>query len=101
MSGSMELTDERTPAPGKWRAVRDTLAQLMKSLPELEKFQVILFSDRVTYPLGGDGRWLDYDAKSADRAGAALATVRPQGNTDLYSAFDAAFRLRDAGLDTV
>jgi predicted nucleic acid-binding Zn-ribbon protein len=101
MSGSMELTDERTPAPGKWRAVRDTLRQIMKSLPDLEKFQVILFADRVVYPLGSEGRWINADAQGTDRVVQTLSAIRPQGNTDLYSAFDAAFRLRDAGLDTI
>src|SRR4029077_11001241 len=36
MSGSMDLVDEKTPAENKWAGVRNTLAQLMKSLPNLE-----------------------------------------------------------------
>src|SRR5438874_1082281 len=101
MSGSMELIDERTPSAGKWQGVRETLAKLMKSLPELEKYQVILFSDRVSYPLGNETGWLAYDAMSADRTLNALAAVRPVGNTNMYAAFEAAFRLRADGLDTI
>src|SRR5262249_55395467 len=101
MSGSMELLDERTPSAGKWQGVRETLARIMKSLPELEKYQVILFSDRVSYPLGNENGWLTYDTLSADRALNALAAVRPVGDTNLYAAFEAAFRLRASGLDTI
>jgi hypothetical protein len=102
MSGSMELVDEKTAAPNKWLGVRETLSKVMRSLTDLTKFQVILFSDKVSYPLGSDGRWIDYDPKtSADQALKALAQTRPTGPTDMYSAFEAAFRLRDLGLDTI
>lgn len=102
MSGSMDLVDERTPDPNKWIGVRDTLAKIMRSLPDLEKFQVLLFSNKVTYLLGNDGVWLDYDPQtSAKRATQALAAIRPVGSTNMYDAFEAAFRFRKAGLDTI
>jgi von Willebrand factor type A domain len=102
MSGSMELVDENTSAPDKWAGVRSTLAKIMRSLPDLEKFQVILFSDRVTYLLGSDQRWLDYNPEtSEERVARALAAVKPRGNTDMYIAFEAAFRYRALGLDTI
>src|SRR5438132_519139 len=102
MSGSMELVDEKTAAPNKWLGVRETLGKVMRSLTDLTKFQVILFSDKVSYPLGNDGRWIDYEPKtSADQALKALAQTKPTGPTDMYSAFEAAFRLRDLGLDTI
>jgi hypothetical protein len=102
MSGSMELVDENTSAPDKWAGVRSTLAKIMRSLPDLEKFQVILFSDRVTYLLGSDQRWLDYDSTtSEDRVTRTLAAIKPRGNTDMYIAFEAAFRYRPLGLDTI
>ncbi len=101
MSGSMELVDERTPSPNKWQGVRDTLGKIMRSLPEMEKFQVILFSDKVLYPLGGDNAWIDFQSDSVDRTLKTLASITPRGNTDMYAAFEAAFRLRPAGLDTI
>jgi hypothetical protein len=102
MSGSMELVDEKTAAPAKWLGVRETLAKVMRSLTDLTKFQVIVFADKVVYPLGNDGRWLDYDPKaSADRALKALAETKPNGPTNMYTAFESAFRFRDLGLDTI
>jgi archaellum component FlaC len=102
MSGSMELVDERTPDANKWLGVRETLTKIMRSLPDLEKFQVLIFSNKVSYLLGSDGLWLDYDPKvSADRVGKALAAIRPLGSTNMYDAFETAFRFRAAGLDTV
>jgi len=102
MSGSMDYADEKTPAPEKWPSVRAALVKLMRSLPALEKFQVILFSDKAAFVLGGDDRWLSYDANlSPEQASKALAAVKPKGNTNIYAAFDAAFRLRADGLDTI
>jgi hypothetical protein len=101
MSGSMEYVDEKTLAPDKWTGVRDTLAKIMRSLPSLEKYQVILFSDKVTYPLGADEGWLNYDGQSAERAVATLKRIQPKGGTNMYAAFEAAFRFRPQGLDTV
>ncbi|HEY1380586.1 MAG TPA: VWA domain-containing protein [Gemmataceae bacterium] len=102
MSGSMDLVDEKTPDPAKWAGVRETVQKIMRSLPQLEKYQVILFSDRITYLLGSDGKWLDYDAKTtADRVGKALAATPPKGNTNMYMALEAAFQFRPQGLDTI
>lgn len=101
MSGSMELIDERTPAANKWTGVRETVAKVMRSLPELEKFQVILFSDRVSYPLGNIEHWLDFDATAVDRTLKAISEAKPTGNTNMYSAFETAFKFRAAGMDTI
>src|SRR5262249_37927629 len=102
MSGSMELVDERTPAPGKWSGVRATLTKILRSLSEVEKFQVILFSDGLQFPLGHKGGWLDFDPKtSADEVTRALATIKPRGDTDTHAALKAAFDLRPSGLDTI
>jgi septal ring factor EnvC (AmiA/AmiB activator) len=102
MSGSMELVDERTEAPAKWRGVRESLAKIMRSLPDLEKFHVIVFSDKVDYVLGHSDRWLDFDPKtSADEVVKALEKIKPNGSTDMYSAFQAAFRFKQAGMDTI
>src|SRR5262249_9368272 len=102
MSGSMELVDENTPAPNKWQGVRDTVAKLMRSLPGLEKYQIIVFSNSASFLLGNDGKWFDYDAKtSVDRAVQALAGIKPHGGTDMYAGLQAAFRFRPLGLDTI
>jgi hypothetical protein len=102
MSGSMELVDIRTPAANKWVGVRETLAKIMRSLSDLDKFQVIVFSEKISYLLGNDGRWLDFDAKtSVDHAVRALAATKPTGGTNMYDAFEAAFRYRSDGLDTI
>src|SRR5207248_7250898 len=102
MSGSMELVDERTPDANKWLGVRETVTKIMRSLPDLEKFQVLVFANRVSYLLGNEGRWLNYDPKiSADRVMQALAAIRPQGSTNMYDAFETAFRFRTDGLDTI
>jgi predicted nucleic acid-binding Zn-ribbon protein len=102
MSGSMELVDERTPDASKWRGVRETVAKIMRSLPDLDKFQILIFANRVSYLLGNEGRWFNYDPKtSTDRVVQALAAIRPQGSTNMYDAFETAFRFRADGLDTI
>jgi hypothetical protein len=101
-SGSMAFVDEKTPAPHKWVEVRRTVARLMQSLPGLEKFQLITFAEKSSYPLGGAGKWLDYDAKAGPKKVLeALAAAKPAGGTNMYAALDAAFRYRADGLDTV
>ncbi|MFO0866311.1 MAG: VWA domain-containing protein [Gemmataceae bacterium] len=102
MSGSMELIDENTADPDKWPLVCDTVSKIMQSLPDLKQYQVILFSDRVRYPLGSDGRWLNYDGKeNAEVAAARLKKIRPVGETNMYAAMEEAFRYRDHGLETI
>jgi predicted nucleic acid-binding Zn-ribbon protein len=102
MSGSMDLVDEKTQAPDKWKGVRDTLARILRSLPEVEKFQVVVFSDKTRYLLGGEERWFDYDPKtSANRILEALAGTKPLGGTNMYTALETAFRFRSQGLDTI
>jgi hypothetical protein len=102
MSGSMDSVDEKTPAPTKWPEVRNTVARLMRSLPELEKFQVIVFAEKASFLMGQDGEWIDYEARtSPDSVVEALAKIKPDGGTNMSAAMEAAFRLRATGLDTV
>src|SRR5262249_23218760 len=50
----------------------------------------------------GPGRWLDLDPKtSVPQVEKALTAIKPRGNTDMHVAFDAAFKLRSQGLDTI
>jgi hypothetical protein len=102
ISGSMELLDESTRAPHKWLEVRNTVARLMRSLPDLEKFQVITFNNKADFPLGSDGKWLSHEGEaSTKRVLATLAKVKVKGGTNMYAALNAAFRYRKDGLDAV
>jgi peptidoglycan hydrolase CwlO-like protein len=102
MSGSMEYLDDNTPAPQKWVAVRETVAKIMRSLPDLRKFQVVAFSNKAIFPLGKDDEWLDFNPNvSADLVLKTLAAVKPNGGTNMYSAMEAVFRMRPQGLDAI
>jgi hypothetical protein len=102
ISGSMMLLDESTKAPNKWLEVRNTVARLMRSLPELEKFQVITFNNKIAYPMGNDGKWLAHEGEaSVKKVQDQLAKVQVRSGTNMYLALDAAFRFRKDGLDTV
>jgi hypothetical protein len=102
MSGSMELIDENTPDPDKWPLVCETVAKIMRSLPELKSYQVLLFSDKVRYPFGKPGKWLEYDPRVTP-AGTfkGLKAVKPVGETNMAAVFEEAFRFRPQGLDTI
>lgn len=102
MSGSMELIDENTADPDKWPMVCETVSKIMQSLPDLKQYQVILFSDRVRYPLGNEGRWSTYEGKETAKSIAdRLKKVKPIGETNMYAAFEEVFRYRDHGLETI
>jgi hypothetical protein len=102
MSGSMAMTDEKTPDPEKWPLVCETVVQLMRSLKGLQFFQVLLFSDRVRYPLGSPAAWLKYDpSETPKKTLAALKAVQPDGETNMHAVFAEAFRYREAALDTI
>jgi hypothetical protein len=101
-SGSMGSRDPQTSDPNKWPGVVRTLVQLLRSLPEVQRFQVILFADDAQFVLGKPGQWLTYEGeKSLEEVNKALMKVAPKGNTNMYAALDAAFRLRSQGLDTI
>jgi hypothetical protein len=100
-SGSMTMVDDKTDAPLKWVEVRRTVAKLMESLPKLSKYQLITFGPRLKYPLGSDGKWIDYKKESPLEVLKALEETKPSGGTNMYIAFDAAFGFRKDGLDTV
>jgi hypothetical protein len=101
ISGSMKLLDERTPDPNKWPIVIETIGKVMRTIPDLEKFQVVVFSRESRY-LFGRGEWQDYKGEaSLKRVSDALKTTEPGGDTNLYNGFDLAFRLRSEGLDTI
>jgi predicted nucleic acid-binding Zn-ribbon protein len=101
MSGSMEKTDEKTVAPHKWPTVAETVAKVMRTIPNLEHYQVVLFSRSARWMVG-NGDWQPYNGEaSATAVKDAIVRVKPEGDTNLYSAFDLAFSLRARGLDTI
>ncbi len=102
-SGSMELLDENTTAPNKWLEVCNSVAQLIRSLPNLEKFQIIAFASTTAYPLGNEGRWIDAGPNAAGNALKALKAIKPKGGTNMYVALEKAFEYRKLAeaVDTV
>lgn len=101
ISGSMKLIDDKTPAPDKWATVIETVAKVMRSLTELDKFQVVTFS-RNADTLFPAGDWQPYEGESSvRRVTDALQRVNPDGDTNMYDALDTAFRMKPSGLDTI
>jgi len=103
MSGSMELSDEATADPDKWPMLCETVARILQSLLDVTDYQVILFSDKVRYPFGNDGKWISIRdrVQDAKTVAAQLKEIKPQGPTNMYAAFEEAFRFRAQGLDTI
>ncbi len=103
MSGSMGYVKEDVPAPLKWTGVRETVVKIMCSLPALEKYQLLVFSDKQPiYLLGKPGEWLSFDAKNSPlQVSQVLEKLKPEGGTNMYDAFRTAFDYRRSGLDTI
>ena len=101
MSGSMDRLEESILAPTKWATVRDTVCKVMRTLPNLEKFQIILFSGKVRYILE-EGVWIAYEKeKSIDRVHRAMTAIKPAEDTNMFVGLEEAFKYRDKGLDTI
>jgi hypothetical protein len=102
ISGSMGKKDAETADPTKWPIVTETVTKVMRSIPGLEKYQVIIFSSSAKW-LFGSGEWLDYTGtKSIEEVTTALLKVKPYDDTNLYAGLELAFRLRNpGGLDAV
>jgi chromosome segregation ATPase len=102
ISGSMVLSDENTEDPEKWPFLCETLMRLMQSIPTLQRFQVILFSDKAGYLFANRDAWLKYEGpKTAQLTRDALKKVKVEGGTNMHEAFDEAFRYRKIRLDTI
>ena len=100
-SGSMKLSALQVEAPQKWGIVVDTVGKVMRTLPNLEQYQVVVFSRKANY-LFGTGVWQDYKGEeSVNRVTDALKQVDPSGDTNMYEALDLAFALKPRGLDTI
>jgi hypothetical protein len=102
MSGSMGMKNYTERDPEKWPLLCEILAKLMRSLPDLRQFQVILFSDRFIYPLGSKGKWIENSGPdSIKKAVDAVRAVKPEGSTTMSTPIEEAFTYRAIGLDTV
>jgi predicted nucleic acid-binding Zn-ribbon protein len=101
MSGSMVKTDSQTDAPDKWPTVCETVAKVMRTIPNLERFQVIIFSKQARW-LIGSGEWQTFEGeKSVQVVRNTLLKVTPEGDTNMHAAFDLAFGMRGRGMDTL
>ncbi len=113
-SGSMMMKDGEVEDPDKWPFLCETLMKLMKSIPTLQRFQVILFSEKskdkdgklkgdpVVHLFQNRDQWLKYDGpKTALRVRDELKKVEPDGGTNLHAGFEDAFRYRKIKLDTI
>ena len=101
MSGSMGKRDLQTLDSTKWPLVIETVCKVMRSIPTLERYQVIVFSSSAKW-LFDDGEWQSYDGeKSVEGVRTALLKVKPVDDTNVFAAFEKAFGLRTTGLDTI
>ena len=96
------MMNMKTDDPDKWPFLCETLMQLMRSIPTMKRFQVILFSEKTTYLFGERDYWLKYSGpETAKAARDTLRKFAVGGNTNMHDGFDEAFRYRKLGLDTV
>jgi Mg-chelatase subunit ChlD len=100
-SGSMVLVEREKGDANKWPGVVTTVGKVMRSLPDLESYQVVVFDRTASYLFGG-GEWRAYKGEqSVKDVTDKLTALKPGGDTNLYEALDLAFKLRATGLDTV
>jgi predicted nucleic acid-binding Zn-ribbon protein len=102
MSGSMAKRDLQTADETKWLVVVETVCKVIRSIPTIEQYQVIVFSGSARW-LFGSGEWQTFAGeKSVAEVKGELSRIKPQDDTNMYSAFEKAFSLRGAsGLDTI
>jgi hypothetical protein len=101
MSGSMGKRDLNTIDDGKWPLVVETACKVMRSIPTLEQYQVIVFSSSANW-LFDSGEWQPYlGEKSVEKVSAALLKVKPRDDTNMHAGLEKAFSLRATGLDTI
>jgi hypothetical protein len=101
MSGSMGKRDLNTLDETKWPLVIETVCKVMRSIPTLENYQVIVFSSSANWVFG-NGEWQPFNGeKTVEAVRAALLKVKPRDDTNMYAALDKAFTLREKGLDTI
>jgi hypothetical protein len=101
MSGSMGKRDLNTVDATKWPLVIETVCKVMRSIPTLESYQVIVFSSGANWVFG-NGEWQGFGGeKSVEVVKGALLKVKPKDDTNMHAALEKAFTLRASGLDTI
>ncbi len=101
MSGSMGKRDLQTLDSTKWPLVIETVCKVMRSIPTLEQYQVIVFSSSAKWVFA-NGEWQTFTGeRSVEDARTELLKVKPVDDTNVYAAFEKAFSLRPNGLDTI
>jgi hypothetical protein len=101
MSGSMGKRDLSTVDATKWPLVIETVCKVMRSIPTLESYQVIVFSSGANWVFG-NGEWQAFSGeKSVELVSTTLLKVKPKDDTNMYAALEKAFALRAGGLDTI
>jgi predicted nucleic acid-binding Zn-ribbon protein len=101
MSGSMGKRDLNTLDDTKWPLVVETVCKVMRSIPTLESYQVVVFSSSASWVFGA-GEWQAFTGeRSVETVRDALLKIKPKDDTNMYSAFEKAFALRGTGLDTI
>ncbi|HYV35075.1 MAG TPA: vWA domain-containing protein, partial [Gemmataceae bacterium] len=102
MSGSMRMKDYYIEDPDKWPLVCAILGKLIQSIPDLKYFQVILFSDKIRYPLANAGKWHEYQGpETIKNVVDAVRSEVPENETNMSAVFEEAFKYRALGLDTI
>lgn len=102
-SGSMRLKSDKPDDvdPTKWAGVVETVGKVARSIPDLDRFQLVVFAEKASHPLG-DGKWIAYKGEeSVKQIVDTLTKTQPDGGTNLHAGLDLAFKLRADGLDTV
>jgi hypothetical protein len=101
MSGSMGKRDLNNVDATKWPMAVETVCKVMRSIPTLEHYQVVVFSSSASWLFPG-GQWQTFEGeKSVEAVSAALLRVKPQDDTNVHAGLEKAFSLRPTGLDTV
>lgn len=102
ISGSMSKKDTNTPDPTKWPMVIDTVCNFMNDARMMEQYQVIVFSSSARWLFNDNGAWRTFRGEeSIKEVRKALSEINPFDDTNLYAAFNLAFKLRSQGLDTI
>jgi hypothetical protein len=93
--------DLRSIALSRPAEVARAVTKVMQSIPKLEHYQIVLFSESAR-PLEGRGVWLPYEGeRTAARVWSALRDVQHRGDSNPYVGFELAFSTQGTRPDTI